>query len=435
MVQTFRAGIGLGWLLAVAPLVSAQDWPQWRGPNRDGVVLDVKPASAWPQELEQDWQVEVGVGHSSAVTSGDRAFVFSRQDEQEVVRALKLADGKEIWRVGYSAPYEVNPLAAGHGKGPKSTPLVADGRLYTLGIGGIVSCWNADSGDLVWRRKFSQRFKHTAPLYGTATSPLIDGGKLIVHLGGADQGELMALDAATGDVEWSWEGDGPSYASPVVAQWGGTRQVITLTQSACVGIDVDGGKLLWKIQFKTDFDQNAVTPVLSGDSVICSGYNKGINRYRVERDGDDWSTDEVWENKEVSLYMSSPVIIGERLYGFSHRQKGQLFAIDITTGQTLWTSDGRAADNAALVRTGNVILALTTAGELIVFRDNPKQFELFARYKVAETPTWAHPVVLAGGLLIKDESKLTRWKLPAPPAANTAAPDRAKLSGSKRRAG
>ena len=275
--------------------------------------------------------------------------------------------------------------------------VYADGRLYTLGIGGILSCWNADTGELVWRRKFSQRFKNTAPLYGTAMSPLLDTGKLIVHLGGDDQGELMALDAATGDVQWSWDGDGPSYASPVVAQWSGTRQVVTQTQTAVVGIDLADGKLLWRIPFKTDFDQNAVTPVVVGESVILSGYNKGVHRFRLDKEGDDWNTDELWENKEVSLYMSSPVIDGERLYGFSHRQKGQFFAIDLATGQTLWTSEGRMADNAALVRTGNVIWALTTAGEMLLFRDSAETVRPgLARYHVADTPTWAHPAILSG---------------------------------------
>ncbi len=405
-------------------------WPQWRGANRDGVASDFKPPATWPDALELLWQIDVGLGHAAPVGNGDRVFSFTRQDEQEVVRAIKLADGKELWKVGYSAPFEVHPLAAGHGKGPKSTPLYADGRLYTLGIGGILSCWNADNGELVWRRKFSQRFKQTAPLYGTAMSPLIDSGKLIVHLGGDDQGELMALDPATGDVEWSWDGDGPSYASPVVAQWSGTRQVVAQTQTAVVGVDLADGKLLWRMPFKTDFDQKAVTPVVSGESVILSGYNKGVYRFRLDKQGDDWNTDEVWENKEVSLYMSSPVIDGERLYGFSSRQKGQLFAIDITTGQTLWTSDGRIADNGSLVRTGNVIWALLTTGELLIFRDSAKQFDLVIRYRVADTPTWAYPAILAGSLLIKDESKLTRWKLPAPPA-NTVAPDRDKLSRSK----
>ena len=109
------------------------------------------------------------------------------------------------------------------------------------------------------------------------------------------------------------------------------------------------------------------------------------------------------------MYMSSPVLSGERLYGYSHRQKGQLFALDVTTAKTLWTSDGRMAENAALIRTGKVIWCLTTEAELIAFADTASKFEVLARYKVAETPTWAHPVILSGGVLVKDESKLTLW--------------------------
>ena len=432
IARIVRATLGIAWLLSATWWAAAEEWPQWRGPNRDGVLQDVKPPLVWPQDLQQAWQAEVGSGYSSPVVSGERVFIFARQEDQEVVRALRLTDGKELWRRGYAAPYEVNPPAAGHGQGPKSTPLVADGRLYTLGISGILSCWNADSGELEWRRTFAKRFKRTAPAYGAATSPLMDAGKLIVHLGGDDQGELMAIDVAQGDVAWSSSGDGPAYASPIVAELSGRRQVITQTQTACVGVDAENGALLWKIPFRTDYDQNAVTPVVYGESVIFSGYNKGIHRYRVEREGEEWRTDQIWENREVSLYMSSPVILGERLYGFSHRQKGQLFALDITTGQTLWTGEGRLADNAALLRTGDVIWALTTQAELIVFRDSGKQFEPVARYKLSESPTWAHPVVAAGTVLVKDETRLTRWKLRSEPAPNTAGPARAGLSRNKR---
>jgi outer membrane protein assembly factor BamB len=432
IARIVRALLCVGSLLLAAHARAGDDWSQWRGPNRDGIAPGVSPPKTWPTELLRAWQVEVGIGHSSPVVAGDRVFVFTRQNEQETVRALKLSDGKELWRHNYPAPYEVSPPAAGHGKGPKSTPLVADGRLYTLGIGGILTCWNAESGEVEWRRNFSQKFKHTSPLYGTAASPLIDNGKLIVHLGGDDQGALMALDAVKGDVEWSWEGDGPGYASPIVAELSSTRQVITLTRTLCVGIDVEDGKLLWKIPYSTEYDQNAVTPVVYEQSVILSGYNKGIDRYRVEHDGDEWRIDDVWENKEVSLYTSSPLLKGERLYGFSHRQKGQLFAIDITTGQLLWTSEGRLADSASLVRTGDVIWAITTQGAAIVFRDSEKQFEQLARYKLSDSPSWAHPVVLAGGLLVKDESKLIRWKLRSTPPVTSAPPDRAELSPSKR---
>ncbi|HTU25953.1 MAG TPA: PQQ-binding-like beta-propeller repeat protein, partial [Pirellulales bacterium] len=179
-IAVFVLGLSLLW--AARPLGAAEDWTQWRGAGRDGVALDLAPRKAWPAELEQKWQIEVGLGHSSPVVAGDRVFIFSRQIDQEVVRALSQADGKEIWRKSYPAPYEVNPQAAGHGKGPKSTPVVADGRLFTLGIGGILSCWDAASGELKWRKDFAKQFKHTSPLYGTAMSPLVDHGRLIVHV-------------------------------------------------------------------------------------------------------------------------------------------------------------------------------------------------------------------------------------------------------------
>ena len=422
-------GGGLVWIAGLSLAVqaaAADNWSQWRGANRDGVALEVSPRKVWPSELEKKWQIEVGIGHSSPVVQGDKVvFSFARQGEQEVVRAISLAEGKELWRKSYPAPYEVSPPAAGHGKGPKSTPVLADGRLFTLGISGVLSCWDAESGDLKWRKEFSKQFKHTSPLYGTAMSPLVDHGRLIVHVGGHDSGALLALDVADGEVAWSWDGDGPAYASPIVAELAGTRQVITQTQNATVGVAADNGALLWKIPFKTEFDQNSVTPVVYEQSIICSGYNRGIERFRIEKEGDEWLTDNIWGNKEVSLYMSSPVTSGERLFGFSHRQKGQLFAIDITTGRTLWTSDGRLGDNAALVRTGDVLWALTTQAELILFRDSAKGFEPLARYKVADTPTWAHPVIAPGSVIVKDEKKLTKWKIAAPPMPPAAGAQRA----------
>jgi outer membrane protein assembly factor BamB len=423
-------GVALAW--SAGATQAAENWSQWRGANRDGVALEVAPRKVWPQELERKWELEVGLGHSSPIVVGDKVYVFSRQGEQEVIRAMQQSDGKELWKHSYPAPYEVNPQAAGHGKGPKSTPLVADGRLFTLGISGILTCWDAESGEPKWRKDFAKQFKNTSPLYGTAMSPLVDHGRLIVHVGGHDEGSLIALDVADGEVAWHWDGDGPAYSSPIVAELSGTRQIIAQTQNSCVGVSAESGALLWKIAYKTDFDQNSVTPVVYEQSVICSGYNRGIDRYRIEKDGDEWVTDKIWGIKEVSLYMSSPVTSGERLFGFSHRQKGQLFAIDITTGRTLWTSDGRLGDNAALVRTGDVLWALTTQAELILFRDSDKQFDPLARYKVSDTPTWAHPVIGPGSVLIKDEQKLIKWKIQVPTMPPSAGSGRPGLSSDRR---
>jgi len=277
------------WLAAGSAL--AADWPQWRGPARDGTLQKFKLPQAWPKELERGWQVEVGLGHASPVVAGQRVYAFARRDEDEVIRCFNLADGKEVWHQSYPAPYKVNEAAAAHGKGPKSTPAVAAGRVYTLGISGILSCWDAEKGTRRWQKDFSKQFKQSSPAYGTATSPLIDGDKCIVFVGGPGQGALMALDAQSGETKWSWDGDGPGYASPVIGVFSDVRQIITQSQTACIGVDEQTGALLWKIPFATDYEQNIVTPVLYDESVIFSGYNKGVSRYRVEKQGDDWWTD------------------------------------------------------------------------------------------------------------------------------------------------
>ena len=411
---TFRASAILG-LLALAALASADEFPQWRGTKRDGQVAGFKLPAVWPSELERVWQAEVGLGHSSPVVQGRNVYQFSRRGDDEVLACLNLADGKELWKQGYPAPYQMNPVAVMHGKGPKSTPAVSGGRVFTLGISGIVTARDAKGGRQLWQREFSKQFPKTSPLYGAAMSPLVFEEKCIVHVGGHDKGALMALDVKTGDTIWSWNDDGPAYASPVLVTLDDVPQVVTQSQKACVGIDLADGKLLWRIPFQTEYDQNSVTPIEHDGSLIFSGINLGVDRYRIEKSDDEWEIDKVWGEKEVSFYMSSPVADARRLFGFSHRHKGQFFALDLTTGKTLWTSEGRQGENAALLQTGNVLWALTNTGELIVFKASDQQFEPLARYKVAETPTWAHPAILPSGLLIKDESTLALWRFPKMP--------------------
>jgi len=239
--------------LALVILESAvcADWNQWRGPNGDGKVVGFQLPNPLPKQLTRRWKVEVGAGHSSPLVVGNSVFVFTRQGDNEVVRCLELATGKEVWQQSYPAPYEMNPAAQGHGKGPKSTPVYADGRLCTLGISGILSCFDAKTGRVVWRHEFSKNFKTTSPLYGAAMSPVVDNGLLIVHVGGHDDGALVAFDVRTGTVRWRWAGDGPGYSSPIVVNIGGVRQVITQTQKMCVGVSAATGQLLWSLPFTT----------------------------------------------------------------------------------------------------------------------------------------------------------------------------------------
>jgi outer membrane protein assembly factor BamB len=387
----------------------AADWPQWRGPARDGRAV-IEARASFPEALAQRWKVEVGEGHASPLAVGDRVYVFSRESEQEVVRSLELATGRQVWRQSYAAPYTMNPAATGHGKGPKSTPTVAGGRVFTFGISGILSCFDAAAGSLVWRKDFSSNFPETSPLYGAAQSPVVDGERVIVHVGGPGRGALTALDVATGAPRWEWTGDGPAYASPVVAPIAGVRQVVSFSESFLVGVSADRGALLWKLPFTTPWVQNAVTPIVDGDTIVYSGLDHPLRAVRVVRKGDGFATEPRWENAEVSAYMSTPVAEGGRIYGLSQKKRGQLFCLDAATGKAVWLSEGRQGENAALVSGGGSVFVLTTGGELLVLPQKGDAFTAARRYRVAESPTWAHPVVTSDGVLVKDKTTLTFWR-------------------------
>jgi outer membrane protein assembly factor BamB len=383
---------------------AGRDWPQWRGASRDGTAHLNVPAT-WPAALAKRWEVTVGSGHSSPVTVGDRVFVHTRQNDREGVRALDLATGKELWRQDHPVPYTMNPAARAHGPGPKSTPVVAGSRIFAFGISGILSAHDTASGKLLWRTDAPPE----PPEFGTAMSPVVHDGAVIAHIGAQDQGALTAFDAATGKPRWRWTGDGPAYASPVIAALAKATQLITQSENAVIAVSPADGSLLWRIPFRTNFDQNSVTPVVVNDLVIYSGLENGTTAVRPVRKGATWATEPVWKNEQVSMYMNSPVVVGTTLYGLSHRNRGQLFAIDIASGRTLWTTPGREGENASLIAAGQTLLITTTNGELIVARANPAKYEELKRYRVAESAVWAHPAVVGNVLLIKDVDKLICW--------------------------
>jgi outer membrane protein assembly factor BamB len=398
-----------------ALFAAAADWPQWRGPERTGRVDGGLPAQLPPQ-LERVWTVEVGEGHSSPVVAhehgGDRVYQHARQGDDEVVMALDLATGRELWRTAFPTPYAMNPAATAHGKGPKSTPVIAGSRLCTLGIAGALTCLDRESGAVLWRHTFEGRFTTTAPDFGTAMSPMVLGDLLIAHVGGVESGALAAFRLEDGTQVWSWEGDGPGYASPIVATFGGgPPQLLTQSRAHLVGLDAESGRLLWRVPFETPYVQNIVTPVVFGDLAIFSGLMKGTTALRPKKGaGGDWTVEEAWRNGEISQYMTSPVLAEGLLFGLSPLKRGQLFCLDAATGRTLWTSEGRIGENASLVLAGDRLLVTTTDGVVYVAPATRDGFEPLARYEVASSPVWAHAALVEPGLLIKDRSSLTLWR-------------------------
>ena len=384
---------------------SPLDYPQWRGPGRDGSAAAFVEPTAWPERLNRNWNIEVGTGYATPIVIGAHVYTFTRQDDDEVVSAIDAATGRVVWSTRYPAPYRPNAGTQRHGPGPKSTPLFYDGKLYTLGISGIVSAFDTDDGTLLWQHPASL----VDPLYATAMSPLADRGAIIFHVGGHDQGALTAFDATTGDVKWRWDGDGPAYASPILADMSGSQHIVAVTQKHIVGVSPTTGALLWQRPFVSNSTNNSITPLAYDDSIIVSGHNLGVTRFRAIQRGGRWVTDTLWDNQDVGLFMSNGVMVEDTFFSLSHTNRGQFFALDAGTGETLWSTQGREATNAAIVKAGDLLFSLNDDAELLVARASRTGFDPFQRYTVSDSATWAQPVISGHRLFVKDVSTLTLW--------------------------
>jgi outer membrane protein assembly factor BamB len=408
---------------ACALAAGAADWPQWRGPNRDNKVEGFTAPATWPKDLAQKWKVTVGDGDASPALVGDKVYVFTRQGGDEVIRCLGAADGKELWQDKYAQEPARVPMG-GH-QGPRSTPAVAEGKVCTLGVGGILSCLDADTGKVVWRKDSKSH-----PRFYAASSPLIVDGKCVAYLGGEGKGEVVAYDLAGGDEKWKWSGEAPAYGSPVLMTVDGTKQVVTLTQKSLVGIDAADGKLLWQVPFATQY--NSGTPIVDGQTVICSGPaggrmgggggggGGGTVAFKIEKEGDKFTAKELWKKPQAAVKYNTPVLKDGLLYGLSTAGGGRggmgdqptnFFCMDARTGDVLWTDKAQRGACGEILDAGSVLLALTSNQDLVAFEPSNKEYKEVAHFKVADTPTWAYPIVSGKRVFVKDRDSLTLWTI------------------------
>ncbi len=425
---TATQGLLLGGMLLLGTSVAAaQDWPQWRGPNRDAKATGFKAPKTWPKELTQKWKVAVGDGVATPALVGDKLYVFTRQDNNEVIRCLNATDGKEVWQNKYETVAVAG--AARSFPGPRSSPTVADGKVVTLGVGGVLSCLDAASGKVVWRKDTKPW-----PRFYTSSSPLVVNGLCIAEVGGQGNGGVTAYDLSTGEEKWKWTGDSPAYASPVLLTVGGDKMVVAETDKAIVGLGLADGKLLWQISYPVQgrMGYNASTPIVEGQTLIYSGSSRGTKAVKIEKQGDKFEAKPLWSNAEESVQFNTPVFKDGLLYGIT--QGNQLFCLNAQTGKTNWTaalgqaSGGRGGAGGggrppgrggrgmmgrggygSVVDAGSVLLALTPSAQLIVFAPSDKKFEQLASYKVADSPTYAYPVASGNRIFVKDRDSVILW--------------------------
>ncbi len=389
-------------ILITTACVFAQDWAQWRGPNRDGKVSGFIAPEEWPKELTHKWKVTVGSGDATPALVGDKLYVFTRQGEDEVTLCLEADSGNELWKDKYAAQ-AVTGAAARH-PGPRSSPAVADGKVVTLGVGGVLSCLDAATGKLVWRK---DPFHEVVPRFFTSTSPIVVDGMVIAQLGGQGNGAIIAYDLAGGDEKWRWADEGPDYGSPVLLTVDGTKQIVTLTEKSIVGVAVADGKLLWQLPFVPGRRAyNAATPIVDGQTIMYMGKGRGTKAVKIEKQGDGFTAKELWSNPDIGTQFNTPVLKDGLLFGLS--DGGKFFCINAQTGKTAWT-DTTERDRGGfgpIVNAGSCLLAMPSSAELIAFKSSDKQYEQLALIKVSETPTYAHPVIAGNRVFIRDEDSV-----------------------------
>jgi len=383
----------------IAPLIAvsafAADWPQWRGPGRDGVIAGFTPPATWPQNLAQKWKVTVGVGDSSPILAGGKIYATGRVAADEVTLCLDAATGKEVWRDSFAAAPAPTGPDKGH-PGPRATPAAVDGKLIVPGASGMLTCYDAASGKILWRKdEFS---KLTPPAY-SSVSPIVADGLVIAHLGTAANGGIFAFDLATGEQKWKWTGEGQGFASPSLLTVGGIKQVVVETDKSILGLGQADGKQLWKIPFAGS-GFNAPSPVVSGANIILTAQNRGLTAMTIQKEGDGFATRQAWKNATTATQYCTPVIKDNLLYGISDR--GTLFCLKADTGEAVWADTTRRGGNfGTVLDAGSVMIALCNSSELIAFKPGQK-YEEVARIKVAATPTVASPIIDGKNVYVRD---------------------------------
>jgi outer membrane protein assembly factor BamB len=416
----------------------AQDWPQWRGPTRDGRATGFNTPKTWPKELAQKWKVAVGEGVSTPALVGDKLFVFARQDGNEILRCHDAATGKELWQDKYESLGSSGPSQGF--SGPRSSPAVAEGKVVTIGVRGMISCLDAATGKRLWRKDDFQAY----PNFFQSSSPIVVNGLCIAQLGGRENGAIVAYDLATGDPKWKWSGGSPTHASPVLATIGGEKLILAQTESSFVAVRPADGKLVLEVGGAAPGgggggrggrgggrDYKAATPIVDGDTVILTGGATKV--LKIEKQGDGFAAKEVWSNSEKPVVFNTPILKNGFLYGLT--PGNELFCVNAQSGQAAWAAPSAkpAADGAppagggggggrgrggmggggfgSIVDAGSALLALTPSSELIAFDPSDKAFTELARIKVADSQTHAHPVLSGNRIFIKDRDSVALWTI------------------------
>ena len=415
MVRVFSSLIFTSLFLTTASLVFGEtsaksDWPQWRGPARDGMV-QTRP---WPETISGDsvqqlWRVALGPSYSGPIVGDGKVFTTETADQKwEVVRAYELSSGKPIWETRWEGSMTVPFFAASNGSWIRATPALDDGMLFVAGMRDVLVCLDADSGKEIWKVDFVQQMETPLPSFGFVSSPLVSGDWLYVQAAAS----LVKLNKRTGEIVWRTLQDGggmwgSAFSSPSLVELAGRPQLLVQTRQKLAGVDPEDGRVLWSRDIEAFRGMNILTPTVYESGVFTSSYGGRSQLIRLSEDGDDWKADQAWDNR-LQGYMSTPLLIDG--HAFLHLRNQRAACIRLSDGEITWISQpfGRYW---SLVGQGGKILALDERGELLLLHANPEEFEVLDRRQIAEDETWAHLAVVDDLLVIRELGALAvyRW--------------------------
>jgi outer membrane protein assembly factor BamB len=401
-------------LLVAVSMTRAADWPQWLGPHRDGSSTEkVVPWKGAPKVL---WRQPVGEGNSSPIVADGRVFLHCKvkdtdKTEEEVI-AFDAKSGKELWRTAYARP----AFKSFFGNGPRATPTMADGKLYTYGITGMLTCWNATDGKQLWQIDALEKFEAKNIRFGASSSPLVEGKSVLVNVGGTGA-SVVAFDRDSGATIWKSRDDKASYASPIAIGHGKNRQVVFLTASGVVSLNPADGAVYWDFPLRDRLFESSTTPLLVGDILLASSITYGSAGLRVSAQAGKPVASETWTNPSLTSYFTTPVAVGKDhlylvtgtppLYGGQRvPPRADLHCVEAGTGKVLWKKEKVGRYHAGLMRTGdNKLLMLEDQGALVLIDPGPKAYNELARSKVCEA-TWSHPALADGKLYLRDNKEI-----------------------------
>lgn len=388
---------------------ASTDWPQWRGPDRTGISKETGLLAQWPRSGPSvAWSAAMlGAGYGSVAVHGDRVYLQGMRNRQSVVSTLNRADGKLVW---------VRILGAAgdndRGPGPRGTPTIDGDRLYALSETGDLACLRTSDGTVVWQRNILKDFRGENPYWLISESPLVDGNVVIVTPGGRGAG-VVALDKMSGKTVWQSKelSDGAGYASPIVADVGGVRTIMTFTADAGVGVRASDGKLMWRNSQAANGTANIATPVYSDGKVFfTSSYGTGASLLGLKAAGGEVRAQEIYFTRDMKNHHGGVVLVNGHIYGYND---SILTCLEFASGKMLWRD--RSVGKGAVTYADGHLYILSENNVVGLVEATPAGYKEKGRFNIADQgwPSWSHPVVSGGRLYIRNQGTLTSYDVRA----------------------